>query len=100
MECGLGVLEGSGMLEVQKHMKVHEGAGIELLSLGAGISAWIMSAKMECVLQNITWQTIIPFLIFLLPICKFAVHESTYMYVMSTTGSNLWDNNIDMKKKP
>ena len=39
----------------QKHAKMCKELGIELLRLGLNISAQIMSAKMEWVLQNITW---------------------------------------------
>ena len=49
------ILESVGIIRsVQKHAKMYEGAGIELLRLGLNISAQIMSAKMERVLQNVT----------------------------------------------
>ena len=48
MERGPKVLENVGIVgSAQKHAKMYEGAGIELLRSGSNISAWIMSAKME-----------------------------------------------------
>ena len=46
MECGPRILE-SFRSQKCKCAKMYKGMGIELLSLGVNISAWIMSAKME-----------------------------------------------------
>ena len=51
VEHGPKVPESVGTLEMhrsaQKHVKMYEGTGIELLRSGLNISAQIMSAKME-----------------------------------------------------
>ena len=48
MEHGLKVLERfQKPRSAQKHVKMYEGIGIELLRSGLNISAQIMSAKME-----------------------------------------------------
>ena len=52
MECRPKVLENVGIVgSVWKRAKMCEGLGIKLLRLGSNISAWIMSAKMECVTE-------------------------------------------------
>ena len=47
MEHGPRVLECQKVGSAQKHAKMYEGTGIELLRSGSNISNQIMSAKME-----------------------------------------------------
>ena len=57
MEHGPKVPKNVGIVgSVRKCAKMCKELGIELLRLGLNISAWIMSAKMEWVLRNITYS--------------------------------------------